>query len=88
MTTLKELQEETDKYKDTLVLDFFEVKLFRQIVEDPDDFYYEFVDLRGKISLSSCVGWIMPLIDRLDKEQYNYLAQIWNLNNDIQIREI
>lgn len=88
MTTFKELQEETDKYKDTLVLDLFEVRLFRRVIEDPDDYYYEYITLKGNTYLSSCVGWIIPLIDRLDKKQYNHLARIWNLNNTIQIKEV
>jgi len=88
MTTLKELQEETDKYKDTLVIDFFKIRLFRQIIEDPDDFYYKLVSYKGRVSLLSCVGSFIPLIDSLSKKQYNYLANIWNLNNTIQIKEI
>ena len=88
MATLEELQKETDKYKDTLVIDFFRIKLFRRIIEDPDDFYYEFVDYKGCVSLLSCVGSFIPLIDCLSKKQYNYLVNIWNLNNTIQIKEI
>lgn len=89
MATLAELEEETNKYKDTLVLDFFNVVLFKRVVEDPEDFYYEYVEGHtGKTILSSCVGWFIPLVDRLDKRQYNYLADVWNLNNIDQARKI
>ena len=88
MDTLEKLREETDEYKNTLVLDFYEVKVFLQIVEDPDDYYYELVDTKGRTTLFSCVGRIIPLVDRLNKDDYNYLASVWNLNNDIQISEI
>ena len=88
MTTLEELQNETDKYKDTLIADIFEIKLFKRVVEKPDDFYYKYVDWCNNTILASCVGRFMPLIDRLDEEQYNYLVHIWNLNNEIQIKEV
>jgi hypothetical protein len=88
MATLEELQKETDKYKNTLVLDFFEVKVFKEIIDDTEDYYYVYMGWRGNKSLCSCVGWFIPLIDRLDKDQYNYLARIWNGNNELQIEEV
>lgn len=89
MVTFSELEEETNKYKDTLVLDFFEVKLFRRVTEDPDDYYYEYFGWREtEPTWCSAVGWFIPLIDRLDKDQYNYLVSVWNLNNENKAREI
>jgi len=88
MATLKELQEETKKYKKTLVLDLSEVKLFLKVVEDVDDYYYVYRSFGVSENVwSSCVGSFIPLVDRLSKAEYNYLVNVWNLNNNIQIEE-
>ena len=91
-SAFKKLKKETDKYKNTLVLDHYNVVVFLGVRDEEDDFYYEFQSFhsdphKGKIYMSSCVGQMFPLIYRLKKEDYNYLADVWNLNSPVQIKK-
>jgi hypothetical protein len=84
MTTIKELQDELEPYKNTLVLNFFEVVRLVGVTEDEDDFYWIF-DNGKEIVHSSCVcNWI-PIKGKLDDNSYNQLVMVWNLNNDIAV---
>ena len=89
MDNLEIARQEEAKYKGTLVLDVFKVVLFLGIDIEPDDYYYRYVEEHtNRIYQSSFVGRMIPLIDNLSKDEYNYLASIWNFNNPIQIKEI
>lgn len=81
MSTIQEALPEFKKLEGTLVLDMFEVVLFHKIVEEPDDFYYVLQREREEhCYLLSCVGRIIPLVQRLNKEEYEYIVSVWNLN--------
>lgn len=74
------LQEEASKYRGTLVLDGFHVRLLLNIEEDEDDYYYVLFTRDNETYFSSCVGRIIFLKDELDISAYEYILDIWNLN--------
>ena len=82
MTTLKELQDELKPYRDTLVLDFFDVVRLVGVTEDKDDFYWIFDTKKGTV-YSSCVCSWKPLKGHLKDSDYKELVRVWNLNNEI-----
>lgn len=88
MDNLEMAREEEAKYKNTLVLDHFKVVLLLSIDIEEDDYYYRFMEWKGKWYQSSFVMRLIPLIDTLSKENYNYLASVWNLNNEVKAKEI
>lgn len=89
MTTLKELNKETDYLRETLVIDLSDIVLFLGILDDGDDYYYVLNKTGQPVPYhASCVGRIISLIDKLEKDEYNWLVSIWNLNNERKIEEI
>jgi hypothetical protein len=84
MITLKELKEEVEPYKNTLVIDIFEniVRLV-DVVEFDDDYYWVFDTPKGLRHSSCVVGWI-PLKGYIEQENYDRMVRIWNLNNTNQ----
>jgi hypothetical protein len=80
MATLNELQKELKFYKDTLVLDLFEVVRLVGVLEDEDDNYWIF-DTEHGIVHSSCVMNWTPLKGYIPTEQYDRLVRIWNFNH-------
>jgi hypothetical protein len=85
MATFKELEEELEPYRNTLVLwDYFEVARLVDVIEDTDpldgDYYWVYDTFKGIIH-SSCVGGWIPLKGFIPDDRYNRLVSIWNLNN-------
>lgn len=78
--TLDSLKKELEPYKDTLVLDYFEVVRLVDVFEDEDDFYWVYDSHKGLVHSSCVVGWT-PLKGTLGDEDYNELVRVWNLNN-------
>jgi hypothetical protein len=90
---LKIFKLQEKKYKNTLVLDDFNVVLFARVIfDDPEDYYYEYIRFQPhqgtETYLSSCCGSLRPLVDYLDPEVYNELVRTWNFNSTLQIKEI
>lgn len=83
MATLKELQDELEHHKNTLVLNFFEVVRLVDVKEDEDDFYWVY-DTGKEIVWSSCVNNFIQLKGKLNYAAYNDLVRVWNLNNDVK----
>ena len=84
MATLIELKKELEPYKNTLVLDFFNVVRLVDVVDGQDDYYWVY-DTPNGLKQSSCVtGWI-PLKDRLNNDEYNRLVKVWNYNNIVKV---
>jgi len=81
MTTLSELQQELDPYKNTLVIDIIgSVVRLVDVIDGEEDFYWVF-DNKDGIHHSSCVmGWT-PLKGFIREDDYNKMVRIWNLNN-------
>jgi hypothetical protein len=79
--------EKYNKYKNTLVLNYFQVYRFIEIVSDEDDFYFFFDDGTNYQKMSILLTFI-PLVESLKKEDYNELVRIWNLNNNSKIESI
>jgi hypothetical protein len=86
LNQLEELQKEMEPYKDSLVLDFFEVVKLEGVEYDegddgwPSDFFWVYRKLDGKIYWSSCCGRWTPLKGKIDDDEYNNLERVWNLN--------
>lgn len=79
--TLEKLKEELEPYKNTLVLDYFEVARLVDVIDGKDDFYWvlDFFK-KGIVHSSCCTGWI-PLKGKIDDKDYEQLVRVWNLNN-------
>jgi hypothetical protein len=72
------------EYKGTLVLEHFNVVLFKgMILDQEDDYYYDLLKEREEKSYwMSGVGRIVFLKSVLDADDYSYLVQVWNYNNE------
>jgi hypothetical protein len=75
--TIKQLEQETKPYINTLILDGFQVKKLIGVLADDMDFYYIIQPPRGPIEhLSICGG-----IDYLKKYSfYKRLKRLWDIN--------
>jgi hypothetical protein len=81
MITLNKLKEELEPYRNTLVLNYFEVYRLVDVIDGEDDYYWVFDTMRRGIIHSTCVGGWIPLKGTLDDKKYQELVRIWNLNN-------
>ena len=83
---LEEFKKELEPYKNTLVLDNFEVVKVIDIVFDEEDYeyywVYESLNSKKKTYWSSCVGRWYPLKGKIAVEEYNNLERIWKLNEN------
>lgn len=75
-----EMLKTAQKYKNTLILDMFNLVIFLDVEFDDEDFYYVCSDKNKGIYRSSAVGTPIFLKDKLNKKEYNKLIRIWNLN--------
>jgi hypothetical protein len=80
MVTLEQLKEEMEPYRNTLVLDYFEVCRLADVIDGGDDYYWVYDTKRGTVH-SSCVGSWIPLKGVLPEQDYSDLVRVWNLNN-------
>jgi hypothetical protein len=83
---LDELREEMGIYKDTLVLDMFEVVRLEGVEYDPgdkdwpSDLFWVYKKLEGRTIWSSCCGKWIPLKGKIDEDEYENLERLWKLN--------
>ena len=82
MTTKEKILKEIKKYKDTLVLEMFEVVLLEGFTESEDDYYYILRRVGGGFVLLSCVGTLIPLYKKLDDDDYEKLEKWFQMNCD------
>jgi hypothetical protein len=80
MTTLEDLKKELEPYRNTLVLDYFDVVRLVDVINGEDDYYWVY-DTKQGIVHSSCVGGWTPLKGKIDDKNYNQLVRVWNLNH-------
>lgn len=80
MVTLKILQDILEPYKNTLVLDYFNVVRLVDVIDGEDDYYWVY-DTKNGIVHSTCVGSWIPLKGFLPDNEYIELVRVWNLNN-------
>jgi len=80
MTTLEDLKKELEPYRNTLVLDYFELVRLVDVIDGEDDYYWVY-DTKKGIVHSSCVGGWIPLKGKIEDENYDGLVRVWNLNN-------
>ena len=84
MATLAELKAELKPYKNTLVIDqCSHVSRLVDVVFAEDDYYWVH-DRKNKLSYQSCVGGWIPLKGFIDKNQYERMVRVWNLNHSEQ----
>ena len=70
-----------DKHQGELVLNYFEVVRLDDLVDIPDDYYFRVSGQEGN-TLLSCVGRVFLLKNNLDKESYDEIERVFNLNID------
>lgn len=82
MTTLESLTKEYEAYLGTIMLTGLgELVLYFGIIDGGDDFYYQIVEFRKGVSSHSCVGWLIPLKDKIAEREYLALLSYWNYSN-------
>ena len=81
MITLSELKVELELFKNTLVIDGFDniVRLV-DVIDGEDDYYWVYDSKKG-IYHSSCLCEWIPLKGFIEKEKYDQMVRVWNLNN-------
>lgn len=93
MATIEEMIPQYEKYYGTLVLidsmEFYSVVLLKEIrlIQDDGfggDYYYIVINFKGEEQHISCVGWMIPLSDKIDKDAYNAMIHQWNYNFKIR----
>ena len=85
--TWTELTAFVDKHKGELILNYFEVVRMDGLVDIPDDDYYFRISGQEGETLLSCVGRVFLLKDHLDKESYDELERVFNLNIENWIKQ-
>jgi hypothetical protein len=75
------IQEKYNQYKDELVLYYFQIVRFVDVIydENDDEFYY-LLDKGNEMEKLSVVLEIYPIKGNINTETYNELKRIWNLN--------
>lgn len=71
------LQLEKKYYKDTLVLDYLELKIFKNVINWDDDYYYQYENLNWEIEKSSAIIWPLFLKEVLSQKQYIELEKMF-----------
>ena len=71
-----------EAHRGELVLNYFEVVRLDGLVDIPDDDYCFRVSGQDGNTLLSCVGRVFLLKDHLDKESYDEIERVFNLNID------
>jgi len=75
------IQEKYNQYKDELVLYYFQIVRFVDVIYDKnDDEFYYLLDKGNEMEKLSVVLEIYPIKDNINTETYNELKRIWNLN--------
>ena len=80
MATLESLKKELEPYKNTLVIDNFQIVRLVDVVDGKNDYYWVYDGYRGEY-WSSCVMDFIPLKGFIDDKKYSRLVNVWNLNN-------
>lgn len=65
---------------DTLVLDMFEIVIFRWIWEDEYDYYNIYERLDWKVEEKSATIWYIPLKNRLEEDEYEKTRSWFEMN--------
>ena len=81
-TTKKQILKEIEQYRNTLVLNMFEVCRLEGFDEDEEDYYYVLRNVRGGFTFLSCVGGFIPLYKKIDEKDYDHLEMWFQMNCD------
>lgn len=84
MISLDLLKKELKPFKNTLVIDSFQIVRLVDVVEEEDDYYWIY-DNGGKITYVSCVFNWVSLKKHLPVDEYESLVNLWNINNPEQV---
>lgn len=81
------IQEKYNQYKDELVLYYFQIVRFVDVIydENDDEFYY-LLDKGNEMEKLSVVLEIYPMKGNINTETYNELKRIWNLNYNNKVK--
>jgi hypothetical protein len=81
------IQEKYNQYKDELVLYYFQIVRFVDVIydENDDEFYY-LLDKGNEMEKLSVVLEIYPIKGNINTETYNELKRIWNLNYNNKVK--
>jgi len=83
---IENIQEKYNKYKNELILYYFEVVRFVDIVYDEqDDEFYYLLDKGNNLEKLSVAIEIYPMKNNIDDKTYNELKRIWNLNYENKV---
>jgi hypothetical protein len=75
------IKDKYNKHKNQLVLYYFEVVRFVEIIYDTqDDEFYYLLDKGDKFEKLSVILPIFPLKNNVNNDTYNELKRIWNIN--------
>jgi len=77
---LSDLKKELEPFKNTLVIgDFYRIVRLVDVVDGEDDYYWVYDTINGTC-YSTCVGGWIPLKGFIDKDKYDRMVHVWNLN--------
>jgi hypothetical protein len=81
------IQEKYNQYKDELVLYYFQIVRFVDVIYDKnDDEFYYLLDKGNEMEKLSVVLEIYPMKGNINTETYNELKRIWNLNYNNKVK--
>lgn len=84
MATLAEFQQEMEPFKGTLVIDWYNVVLLKDVIDGGDDYYWVYFGVikdKKKEYHSTCVGKWIPLKGFIEEKRYQDMVRVWNINN-------
>lgn len=84
----KFINEFVNKYNNTLVLDYTNVRVLRGWYDGEDDYYWVLQDLKGNTIQSSCVCEIIALKGYIPEDSYNRLKNMFQCNLDLLNKKI
>lgn len=81
----QKMVEKLEPYRNTLVLDLFNVVKLVDVISDEEDIWWIYDNGRKTIKSSAVMDWI-PLKGKIDDKDYEQLERIWNLNTTEAIK--
>jgi hypothetical protein len=81
MDNLKILTKFVNQHKGELCLDLDRVVRLIGFIDDPEDYFFDTIDLHGKKTWISCVGTLIPLKGILPDRTYRRLNKVFKMND-------
>lgn len=80
-STWEKLKDEETEFWWTLVLDWFDLVMFKKVIDGEDDYYYQYEKLDGEVYESSAVIGFTPQKWRILDDEYARLDSLWIMNS-------